>query len=54
MKRFELQFFVEVEVAMVVTKDEAGALLEFLRAEQVRLFYVKPAAEFGMLGEGAS
>lgn len=42
-----------VEVTMVVTRDEADALLAFLREQQVHMFYVMVAAEFGVLGEGA-
>jgi uncharacterized protein len=42
-----------VEVAMVVSQEEADALFAFLRAEQVHLFYVMLPAEFGMLGEGS-
>jgi PII-like signaling protein len=40
-----------VEVTMVVTEEEADQLLEFLRAEKVRMFYVKLPVEFGTLGD---
>lgn len=40
-----------VEVMMAVTSNEAERLFERLRAEGVRLFYVKTAVEFGKLGD---
>jgi PII-like signaling protein len=40
-----------LEVLMAVTEDEAQRLFDRLRAEGVRLFYVKTPVEFGMLGE---
>ncbi|MCC8397531.1 DUF190 domain-containing protein [Paraburkholderia sp. MMS20-SJTR3] len=40
-----------LSVVMVVTNDEARRLFERLRAERLQLFYVKTAAEFGVVGE---
>mgnify|MGYP001567748494 CR=1 FL=1 len=40
-----------VEVTMVVTEEEADQLFDYLRAENVHLFYVKLPVEFGTLGE---
>jgi PII-like signaling protein len=40
-----------VEVVMAVTADEAERLFARLKAEDVHLFYVKTAVEFGILGE---
>jgi PII-like signaling protein len=40
-----------VEVIMAVTADEAERLFARLKAEDVHLFYVKTAVEFGILGE---
>jgi len=45
---FELAGDLTVEVEFVVTDLEADQLLEVLRREQVRLFYAKVPAEFGM------
>ena len=39
-----------VEVQFAVTQDEAARLFERLNAENVHLFYVKTAVEFGTLG----
>ena len=39
-----------VEVQFAVTEEEAARLFERLRAENVHLFYVKTAVEFGTLG----
>jgi len=39
-----------VEVLFAVTEEEAARLFERLRAENVHLFYVKTAVEFGTLG----
>ena len=36
---------------MAVTQEEADRLFERLRAEQVKVFYVKTPVEFGMLGD---
>jgi len=38
-----------LEFVTIVTEEEAGRLFARLRAEQVRLFYVKAAVEFGAL-----
>lgn len=43
-----------LEVLMAVTEDEAERLFERLRAEGVKLFYVKTPVEFGILGEDNS
>ncbi|CAK0781247.1 DUF190 domain-containing protein [Gammaproteobacteria bacterium] len=40
-----------VEVVMAISEEETQRLFERLRAEGVRLFYVKTLVEFGMLGE---
>lgn len=40
-----------LEVVMAVTEDEAERLFARLMAEGVKLFYVKTAIEFGVLGE---
>ena len=39
-----------VEVIVAVSEDEAQRLFSRLEAEQVRLFYVKTAVEFGTIG----
>lgn len=39
------------EVLIAVTEDEEKRLFERLRAENVHLFYIKMAVEFGILGE---
>lgn len=39
-----------LEVTTVVTASESDQLFERLRAEEIHLFYVKVAAEFGTLG----
>jgi PII-like signaling protein len=39
-----------VEVLIAVTTEEATRLFDRLKAENVRLFYVKAAVEFGVLG----
>ena len=38
-----------MELITVVTEDEAQRLLERLRKESIKLFYVKTAVEFGSL-----
>jgi uncharacterized protein len=40
-----------LEVVMVLTQQENDRLFERLQAEQVKVFYVRTPAEFGMLGE---
>jgi uncharacterized protein len=42
-----------VEVLVAVTSEESVRLFERLRAENVRLFYVKTQVEFGVLGVDA-
>lgn len=39
-----------VEIVMAMTADQTGQLFERLRREQVQVFYVKSAVEFGVLG----
>ena len=39
-----------VEVLIAVTTEEATRLFDRLKAENVHLFYVKTAVEFGVLG----
>jgi uncharacterized protein len=46
---FELAGDLAVEVEFLLTDEEADMLLAALRREQVRIFYAKVAAEFGML-----
>ena len=45
---FELAGDLTVEVEFVVTDEEAAKLLGLVRQEQIRLFYAKVPAEFGM------
>jgi PII-like signaling protein len=40
-----------IEIVMAVTEEESQRLFERLREEQVHLFYVKTAVEFGVLGQ---
>ncbi|MBF0424642.1 MAG: DUF190 domain-containing protein [Magnetococcales bacterium] len=40
-----------IEIVMVISEEEDKRLLERLRTEGVRLFYVKTPVEFGVLGE---
>lgn len=42
-----------ISVQMAVTNDECERLFERLKAEGVRLFYVKAPVEFGSLGADA-
>lgn len=42
------------EVLMAVTEDEAFRLFERLQAEDVHVFYVKTAVEFGTIGNGGN
>jgi len=46
---FELAGDVTVEVEFVLTEEDATKLLELIGREQLRLFYAKVPAEFGML-----
>jgi hypothetical protein len=39
-----------VEVLIAVTTEEATRLFDWLKAENVHLFYVKTAVEFGVVG----
>ena len=40
-----------MEVVMALSVDETDRLFERLKAEGVKVFYVKAAVEFGMLGD---
>lgn len=46
----ELAGDLPLELAFAVTEAEADALIERLRSENLPLFYVRMAAEFGVLG----
>ncbi len=46
---FELAGDLTVEVEFVVTEEESAKLLDLISREQIRLFYAKVPAEFGML-----
>lgn len=46
---FELAGNLPVEVVFVVSDDEATRLLELVRQEKIRVFYVLMPAEFGVL-----
>jgi uncharacterized protein len=46
---FELAGDLTVEVEFLMTDQQADMLLDVLRREQVRIFYAKVPAEFGML-----
>ncbi|MET3354343.1 UNVERIFIED_ORG: PII-like signaling protein [Xanthobacter viscosus] len=39
-----------VQVTMIVTPDECERMLEYLRQEHVKVFYMKVPVEFGILG----
>lgn len=45
---FELAGNLPVEVVFVVSDDEANRLLELVRQEKIRVFYVLMPAEFGV------
>ena len=47
---FELAADLPIEVDFVVSDRQADALLEVLRGEQVRVFYARIPAQFGMIG----
>jgi len=50
---FELAGDLTVEVEFVLSDEEAEKLLERIRHEQIRLFYARVPAEFGMIqGKG--
>ncbi|MCY1523741.1 putative ACR [compost metagenome] len=42
-----------LEVVLAVSEEESDRLFERLRAEQVKLFYIKAPVEFGTLGVDA-
>ncbi len=46
---FELAGTLTVEVEFIVTEDEATKLLELVRKENVRLFYARIPAHFGII-----
>lgn len=46
---FELAGDLTVEVEFLLTDEETDRLLDLLRREQVRVFYAKAPAEFGMI-----
>ncbi|HEX4927303.1 MAG TPA: DUF190 domain-containing protein [Burkholderiales bacterium] len=46
---FELAGDLTVEVEFIVTEEEAGKLIELVREENLRVFYAKVPAEFGMI-----
>lgn len=48
---FELAGKLPVEVGFVVNEGEAANLLALLKAENLRLFYVKIGAEYGVAGD---
>jgi uncharacterized protein len=57
-RRIHAAHFIELadrplEVVMVVSDEEAGVLLERLRSERIKVFYVKTPAEFEMLEDSA-
>jgi uncharacterized protein len=41
-------------VIMTATTEQADALLARIQAQDLRLFYVRSAVEFGVLGQGAA
>lgn len=48
---FELAGNLPVEVGFVVSEEQCQQLLALLKAENLKLFYVKVAAEYGVAGE---
>ncbi|HOB61373.1 MAG TPA: DUF190 domain-containing protein [Candidatus Competibacteraceae bacterium] len=46
---FELEGNLPIEVAFVVSDDEATRLLELVRNEKIRVFYVRLPAEYGLV-----
>lgn len=46
---FELAADLPIEVGFVLSEDQADTLLKVIRQEGLRLFYVRHAAEFGVL-----
>lgn len=46
---FELAGDLTVEVEFLLSDEQADALLDVLRREQVSIFYAKAPAEFGLL-----
>jgi uncharacterized protein len=50
---FELAGELTVEVEFLLDEQQAEALLAVLRREQIRVFYAKSPAEFGVVGSGA-
>ena len=50
---FELAGSLTVEVEFIVTNEEADRLLDLLRRENVRVFYARIPAQFGILNPDA-
>lgn len=48
---FELAGTLSVEVEFAVSEKESAQLLALLQSENLKLFYVKASAEFGVLGD---
>lgn len=53
-KFFELAGSLAIEVKFIVTDDEANSILALLRAEKIRVLYVRTPAEFGSTDEPSS
>jgi len=51
---FELAGTVTVEVEFIVTDDEARQLLELVARENLRVFYARTPAHFGVIGGDAA
>ncbi|HEX7329778.1 MAG TPA: DUF190 domain-containing protein [Casimicrobiaceae bacterium] len=51
---FELAGDLTVAVDFAVTDDEANRLIERIRAEGIRIFYVRVPVELGIVNEGAA
>ncbi|MFA7241258.1 MAG: DUF190 domain-containing protein [Sulfuricellaceae bacterium] len=49
---FELAGELPVELEFLVTEQQADQLLALLAAHQLKLFYVKLPAEYGVIGQG--
>ena len=48
---FELAGSLPVEIGFVVSEQQSQHLLGLLKAENLKLFYIKIAAEYGVAGE---
>ncbi len=51
---FELPGDLTVEIDFAVTPEEGERLLDLVRAENIRVFYVRMPIEYGTLGDGSS